>query len=443
MSIESGGLKRKFMSYIIPSVAAQWVYTLYTMVDGLFVARGVTEVAMTAVNIANPFVQLMFAISLMFAVGTCTFVAIAIGEGNIKRGSELFTQNIVFLLVLSAAIGVGAFALREPLARFLGAEDEETVAYVVEYLSWIVPFAPFYILSYSFEILIKTDGFPRKATMLVLMGAVCNCILDWLFVIVLKKGVAGAAFATSISQGVVIVLYLMHFMSDKGMLHFRRFRLHPGQLARQARNGLSSGLTELSSSVVTFAFNRVILAVLSSDALVGYTIVSYVNAIVVMSATGIAQGAQPLIGICCGQRDAVSCRRLLRYSITAAGIFCTAAFALCFAGANVIVSMFVRPELQALRAQCTVIFSIFSLSFLVAGYNVVISGFFTSVNRPVPALTISVGRVAVMLVCLFGLAAVSGSAIWWTPLMSEAICFAGAATLLARGIKGRDAELAR
>ena len=275
------------------------------------------------------------------------------------------------------------------------------------------------------------------------MGAVCNCILDWLFVMVLKKGVAGAAFATSISQGVVIVLYLMHFMSDKGMLHFRRFRLHLGQLVRQARNGLSSGLTELSSSVVTFAFNHVIIAVLGTDALVGYTIVSYVNSIVVLSATGIAQGAQPLVGIYYGQHDSGSCRKLLRYSITAAGIFCTAAFALCFAGAGVIVSMFVGEDQPELRALCTVIFRIFSLSFLVAGYNVVISGFFTSVDRPAPALTVSVGRVAVLLACLFGFAAVSGGMIWWAPIVSEGICFAVAAALLARAMKGRNAIFAK
>lgn len=439
MLAENRSLVKKFMSYIIPSVVAQWVYTLYTMVDGMFVARGVSEIALTAVNIANPFVQFMFALSLMFAVGTCTFVAMAIGENDIKRASELFTQNIVFLLILAALIGLASFLFLEPLARFLGAKDEQTVAYVVEYLSWIVPFAPFFILSYSFEILIKTDGFPKKATLLVTTGAVANCILDWLFVIVLHKGVAGAAFATSISQGLVIVLYLMHFMSDKGMLHFRRFRLHIGQLLRQARNGLSSGLTELSSSVVTFAFNHIILAVLNQDALVGYTIVSYVNSIVVLSATGIAQGAQPLLGIYYGQRDGKTCKKLLRYSVVAAGIFCTVAFVICFAGANVIVSMFVREELVALRAQCTVIFRIFSLSFLIAGYNVVISGFFTSVDRPAPALVISVGRVAVMLVCLVAISMISGGAIWWTPLVSEGICFAVSAALLLRAMKGKKA----
>lgn len=443
MSIKNGGLKQKFLSYIIPSVAAQWVYTLYTMVDGMFVARGVSAVAMTAVNIANPFVQLMFAISLMFAVGTCTAVSMAIGEKDIKRGSEFFTQNIIFLLVLSAVIGIAAFALRVPLAQFLGAKDEETVAYVVEYLSWIIPFAPLFIVSYSFEIIIKTDGFPKKATIFVIMGAVGNCILDWLFVIVLKKGVAGAAFATSISQGIVIVLYLIHFMSGKGILHFRRFHFHFGQLVHQARNGLSSGLTELSSSVVNFAFNHVIIAFLGSDALVGYTIVSYVNSIVVLSATGIAQGTQPLIGIYYGQRDSDSCHKLLSYSITAAGIFCTAAFALCFVGAHIIVSMFVGADQTELRMLCTSIFRIFSLSFLVAGYNVVISGFFTSVDRPIPALTVSVGRVGILLTCLFSFSAVTGSMIWWAPIVSEAICFVVAILLLLNALNGKNAILVK
>lgn len=439
MLAEHNSLKKKFLSYIIPSVVAQWVYTLYTMVDGMFVARGVSEIALTAVNIANPFIQTLFALSLMFAVGTSTVVAIAIGERRRRYASEVFTQNIVLLLGISAVIIAFAMWNLEGIARFLGAKDEQTVQYVVQYLRWIVPFTPFYILSYSFEILIKTDGFPRKATILVTAGAVANCILDWLFVIVLKKGVGGAAFATSISQGLVIALYLGHFMSGKGVLSFARFRLNLKLLGREVRNGLSSGLTELSSSVVTFAFNHIILAFLNQDALVGYTIVSYVNSIVVLSATGIAQGAQPLLGIYYGKKDLPACKKLLRYSIIAAGAFCAVVFAGCFVAADVIVGFYVRAELVQLRLQSVQIFRIFSVSFLLVGFNVVVSGYFTSVERAAAALAISVGRVALVLGCLVAIAGLLGGAyIWWTPVVSEGLCLALTAALLCRARRQKE-----
>lgn len=114
-------------------------------------------------------------------------------------------------IILSVIIAVLVMFNLESLAHFLGAPDEKTLNYVIQYISWIAPFSCVYLLSYSFEILLKTDGYPQKATMVVIFGAVANCILDWLFVIVLKKGIAGAAFATSLSQATVIVLYLQHF----------------------------------------------------------------------------------------------------------------------------------------------------------------------------------------------------------------------------------------
>ena len=116
-------LKRDFFKYVIPSVVAQWVYALYTIVDGLFVARGVSEVALTAVNLAFPFVSTLFALSLMFAVGTSTIVAIFFGRGQHDEGCQLFTQNMAVQLVISLPIIALLLPNLEAFAYFLGAPD--------------------------------------------------------------------------------------------------------------------------------------------------------------------------------------------------------------------------------------------------------------------------------------------------------------------------------
>ena len=119
-------LKRDFFKYVIPSVVAQWVYALYTIVDGLFVARGVSEVALTAVNLAFPFVSTLFALSLMFAVGTSTIVAIFFGRGQHDEGCQLFTQNMAVQLVISLPIIALLLPNLEAFAYFLGAPDART-----------------------------------------------------------------------------------------------------------------------------------------------------------------------------------------------------------------------------------------------------------------------------------------------------------------------------
>lgn len=192
MRLEGKSLKSDFLRFIIPSIIAQWVFSLYTMVDGIFVARGVSEVALTAVNISMPFTTGLFSISILFAVGNSTIVAILLGQGEKERANEVFTQNVVLLCTLSVLITILVIVFLEPFARFLGATDN-ILSYAKTYIGTIAPFSMVYILSYSFETLIKTDGYPKLATIYVTSGSVLNCILDYNLVMVLHKGVWGGS----------------------------------------------------------------------------------------------------------------------------------------------------------------------------------------------------------------------------------------------------------
>ncbi len=423
MRLEGKSLRSDFLKFIIPSIVAQWVFTLYTMIDGIFVAKGVSETALTAVNISFPFVAALFSVSILFAVGTSTVVAILLGEKKEKKANEVFTQNIVVLIVLSAVVTAVVLMFLEPFARFLGATDS-ALPYVKEYIGTIAPFAVCFILSYSFEILIKTDGYPKLATIIVTAGAVANCILDYIFVMRLHWGVFGAAFATGLSQAFVIVFYLKHFLGKTGQLRFAKFRLDIPLIWRKFKNGLPSGVTEFSAGIIIFFFNQAILKYIGEDALVSYTIISYVNSIVVMSMAGVAQGSQPLISYYFGQKNMEKCRKLLRYAIMASIVISAVSFAACILGAEWIVALFVSPELTELRVYSVNVFRIFSISFLIAGFNVVVGGYFTAVEEPVSAIMISLGRGFVtLLLGLFILtAAVGGAGIWWAPTLSEIMC---------------------
>lgn len=423
MRLEGKSLKSDFLRFVIPSIIAQWVFSLYTMVDGIFVARGVSEVALTAVNISMPFSVGMFSISILFAVGNSTIVAILLGKGKKKEANQVFTQNIVVLCGIAVIITALVLIFLEPFARFLGATDN-IMPYAKEYIGTIAPFAIAYVLSYSFETLIKTDGYPKLATIYVTCGAELNCILDYIFVMVLHKGVAGAAFATGISQAAVIVLYLHHFLSSKGTIKFARFHFDLSVLWRQVRNGMSSGITEFSSGIIIFFFNQAILAYIGEGALVSYTIISYVNTIVIMSMAGIAQGSQPLISYYYGKGTFNKCIKLLKYGIIFGAVLSAAATAFCWLGADIIVSMFISADNQELRLYSVRVFRIFILSFLIAGFNVVIGGYFTSVERAGFATMISLTRSLVALVASLMLltSVFGGEGIWWSPILAEGIC---------------------
>lgn len=423
MRLEGESLKSDFLKFIIPSIIAQMVFSLYTMVDGIFVARGVSEVALTAVNISMPFSVGMFSVALLFAVGNSTIVAILIGQGEEERANRVFTQNIVLLCILSIGVTVLVLMFLEPFARFLGATDN-ILPYAKDYIGTIAPFALAYILSYSFETLIKTDGYPKLATIYVTCGAFINCILDYLMVIVWDWGVKGAAFATGISQATVIVLYLWHFLGPNGTIKFAKFRFHMPTVWRQVKNGMSSGVTEFSGGIIIFFFNQAILRYISEEALVSYTIISYVNTIVVMSMTGIAQGIQPLISYYFGKGEPRKYKKLLKYGMVAAAVFSITVTGACYIGAEGIINVFLGTGQEELAVYSVAVFRIFILSFLLAGYNVVIGGYFASIEKAGFATAISLIRSLIALVGCMRLLIVifGGEGIWWAPLMAEGIC---------------------
>lgn len=432
MKLEAQSMKRTFIKFVVPSVLSQWVYALYTMVDGIFVAKGVGPEALTAVNLSAPFLQTLFAVSLLFAAGTSTVAAIFLGEGQRGRASEVFTQNVAVQVILSGAVIALALPNLGLLIRFLGAQDARTAANMKEYLTLIVPFVPGFLLSYAFEVLMKTDGYPRKTMVIVLTGALENCFLDWLFVIVLQKGLAGAAFATSISQCTVTLLYLIHFLGARGEVRFVRFKPDLSVLVREMRNGASAALTELSAGSITLIFNRAIAAVLFPDALVSYAIVSYINSIVVFSVTGIVQGSQPLISYCRGRGDEAGCRRLLRYSLVVSLSFCAGTALACAVLGWEIASFYIGPGMPELLDYSAAVTRIFILSLPLLGLNIVLSGYFSAVEYAVPAILLSIGRGFVFLLLSLALltSLMEGAGIWWAPLLSEGLCFGTACMFL-------------
>lgn len=422
MKLEGKSLKGDFFRFIIPSIAAQWVFALYTMVDGIFVARGVSEVALTAVNISMPYIMALYAVSILFAVGTSTVVAIMLGEKRVKKANEVFSQNIFLLTIFSVIITAAVMLNLRPIAVFLGATDVN-IEYVLDYLGAIAPFSGLFILSYSFETLIKTDGYPKMATFIVTAGSLLNVVLDYIAVMRLDMGIRGAALATGVSHVALIAMYLVHFCGKKGVIKFTRFHLDIPLVWREIKNGIPSSITELSPGLIIFLFNQAIIHYLNEDALVSYTIISYVNSLAVMTMVGIAQGYQPLISYYFGKRRMDKCGKLLKYGIIAVVVSSFVFTLACMTGTEGIVRLFIDSEDSGLIPYSVHVFRIFALSFLLAGYNVVIGAYFTAIERPVAATLISLARGMVMLaLSLLLLTAIFGGAgIWWSPLVSEVL----------------------
>ncbi|MBS6456946.1 MAG: MATE family efflux transporter [Firmicutes bacterium] len=416
-------LLKQFFHFSAATVASLMVFSLYSIVDGLFVARGVGEYAMTAVNLSVPFVNLLFSIAVIFAVGTSTIIAYLLGQKNAQSANKLFSQNLATLVVIGVTISVLVLVFTEPLARLLGAE-EVTLEYTIHYLQGLAPFAVCFMISYNLEVLVKTDGRPRLALVTVCVGCVTNCVLDYLAIFHWGLGIWGAAAATGLSQLLTCIIYLTHFLGKHTTFHPVRFRMDWKIYRRLLPIGISDGLTELCNGLMIFLFNHTILRCIGTDGLVAYTIIAYANTLVINITMGVSQGSQPLISFQNGRGDGTAIGNLLRYGLRTMCGIAAVCFTVLFLAAPKLVAVYLPEAGAEMLSFATDAFRRYSLCYLPVGFNIYIAGFLTAMERPLPAVSISTGRGLILQgsILLLLAAVLGGGSIWFAPVISEVLC---------------------
>jgi len=216
-------LNKQFFKFVIPSIIAMWVFSIYTIVDGFFVANFAGELELSAVTIVVPYVNFLFAIAIITGVGSQTIIGIELGKGNKDEANKVFTFIILFILAFSVLLALIAIIFMDQIIGFLGA-DSTLFHLSHDYLSVIVFFSPFYIIAYAFEVLVKVDGFPRTAIIGAVSACVTNIILDYILIHKFQMGVRGAALATGIAQFLSCLIFFIHFRAAKGYLRFVKLR---------------------------------------------------------------------------------------------------------------------------------------------------------------------------------------------------------------------------
>ena len=416
-------LLKKYKSYLIPSVAGMWFFSIYTMVDGIFVSRGVGVEALSAVNISLPFVSLLFALAMLLSIGSLNIITYLRG----KEENECANKHFSYTIFISAFIGLlitflASFNM-DSIVSFLGA-DEGLKPLILEYLNIIVLFAPAFILTYVFEMLIKADGYPKIGLIFMAVSALINIFLDYLLVIRLQKGLWGAAIATGIAQTIPTIGYFLHFLSEKSNLKFRNPIIPLSQALDSLIYGLPAALSELSVGFIIFIFNLSITKYIGGKGLVAFSVIMYIFTLVVNTMLAINQGSQPLISYYFGMEEGESLKKLRRYMFSTVAILSVGIFTIIQTFPGFIVSIFIdSSEIEIISFTVSKL-KIFSSSFLILGFNMAIGAYMTAVRRPVVELIVTIlrGYVVISLFLFLVPKFLGPETIWWMATLSEVLC---------------------
>ena len=252
--MQKKSLIKNYLKYLIPTITTMTLFSTYTMVDGIFVGRGVGSEGLAAVNISMPFVTLAFAFAILISIGSLNLIAHEKGRENKKGADEFFSLGVTISVIFALSLSIIGFIFINPLVMFLGASGP-MIDLVKEYLSIIIIFLPFYLTSYVFEIMVKADGRPSLTTILMLMSALTNIVLDYIFIFKFSWGLRGAAIATGLAQTIPTIGYVIYFLSDKSYLKFRKFRVKAFMFKEIFSYGFPASLTLRSKSRSSSALN--------------------------------------------------------------------------------------------------------------------------------------------------------------------------------------------
>lgn len=396
------------------------IFSLYSMVDGFFVSKYVGVEALSAVNLSMPFINIVFALGIIAAVGSQTMCGVFIGRKNYMKANKIFSFNIKTVTISSIILTVLFYFNMDTIARLLGA-TEDLGPLVIEYLGHIVYFVPFLMISYNFEVLVKVDGFPRLAVATVITCGLSNVILDYVFVGLMGHGLAGAAVATGISQVISTVVYLIHFTVGKSNLEFVEVKFSFDTLKSIFSLGVGDFVSEVGIAMIVLFYNIFIIKFLGEKSIATFSVISYVNNLALTCFAGITQGTQPLLSYYYGKKDYDSLKKLFR--LATAAIFVTGVVFL--AASQLFPERIFRIFLDVDKE--TLSYSVeslrkFSISFMITGFNVLIAAVCVSFLKPKYSVTINILRSFVTIyLALFVLTMLEPTLIWFASALSEAV----------------------
>ena len=385
---------KKLLRFTLPSVVMMVFSSIYGVVDGVFVSNFVGSEAFAAINLIMPFLMVLGAVGFMIGTGGSALVAFTLGVGDERKANEIFSMLIYVLIVLGTVFTVGGIIFMEPVARFLGA-DETMVPICVKYgrivLAALVPF----MLQNTLQSFLVTAERPNLGLYITIAAGVSNMVLDALFIAVFRWGVAGAALATSISQFIGGMIPLVYFiLPNKSKLRLCRTKLNLRALGKACGNGSSEFLSNISMSVVNMLYNWQLMRMMGADGVAVFGVIMYVNFIFVSIFLGYSIGSAPIVGYHYGAGNRTELQGLLRKSVclTAVSSVVLTAAALVLARPLSLIFMSYDKELLETTVHA---FTIYSFSFLLVGFNIYASAFFTALNDGLTSALISFGRTLV------------------------------------------------
>lgn len=422
---------KKLLRFTLPSITMMVFTSIYGVVDGLFVSNFAGKTSFAAINLVMPFIMVLGGIGFMIGTGGTALVSKVLGEGDHEKANRYFSMMIMLTAILGVILTVIGIVFIRPVAYFLRATDEMIDDCVI-YGRIVIGFTVSFMLQNVFQSFLIAAEKPKLGLIATVAAGATNMILDALFIAVFKWGVAGAAIATGISQCVGGIFPFIYFIRpNTSLLKLVKTKLELRPLINACANGSSELMSNISSSLVSMLYNWQLMNYVGEDGVSAYGVLMYVQFIFIAIYVGYAIGCAPIVGYHYGAQNDSELKNMLKKSTILMGGSGIVLTALAMALSASLSKIFVGYD-EGLYSLTMHAFKLFSFSFLLAGFNIFVSSFFTALNNGGISATVSFLRTLVfqtasviILPIFFDI-----DGIWWAITVAEVFAFIISLTFL-------------
>lgn len=386
-------------NYAVPAIIAMTASSLYNMVDSIFIGQGVGPLAISGLAVTFPLMNLSTAFGTLVGIGGSTILSVLLGQKNYDASRKVLGNIVSLNIIIGLLFTIFALAFLDPILYFFGA-SENTMPYAREYMRIILYGNVISHVYFGLNGAMRSSGAPKTAMNMTIFTVIFNSILDPIMIFWFDMGIAGAAWATVISQAIAMILSLRHFNNRQKMLHFEKgiFRLDLRIAKDSLAIGLGPFLMNSAACIVTLFINQQ-LRKYSGDLGIGaYGIDNRLTFLFVMICIGLNQGMQPIAGYNYGARKYSRVKEVYRKTVKYATFVTSACFLMSVLIPKLAVSIFTTDaQLSEMAAKGL---TIMNLVFPIVGFQMISTNFFQCLGMVHKSVILSLSRQLLFLIPL-------------------------------------------
>ncbi|WP_441257115.1 MATE family efflux transporter [Vibrio sp. Vf1514] len=428
-------INRQFLRYAIPTVAAMLVNGLYQVVDGIFIGHYVGATGLAGINVAWPVIGTILGVGMLVGVGTGALVSIKQGEKDLHSAKRILATGLLTLVMLAPVVATLLWFFADDFLRWQGAQGR-TFELGMQYLQVLIVGCVFTLGSIAMPFLLRNDDSPNLATMLMVVGALCNIVLDYVLIAWWQWELTGAAIATAISQLIVTGLGLSYFFSKRAKLRLTRacLTMEWRYLPKIFAIGVSSFFMYAYGSTMVALHNSLIIQYGDAVMVGAYAILGYIVTVYYLTVEGIANGMQPLASFNHGARQYDNIRRLLKLAMSIAVLGGVVFVVLINLFPEQVIGIFNSDDPRLMEGAVFAL-KLHMFALFLDGFLVVSAAYYQSTNHGGKAMFVTVGNMLVQLPFLYMLPKLYGiTGVWIAFPLSNIALTAVVAVMLWRDV---------